>query len=285
MRAVWQVDDLSTVLVVSTQAMVLIAYLSGVTVLRRRGRSWSPWRTAAFVTGLLTLNAALVSRLAVYDDDVFVAHISQHLLLMMAGPPLLALGAPVTLALGAMPRPIRARLARTLRRRCVRVLSSLTVPSIAFYGLMFLYFLTPAYRYSMTHEWAHELGHAVMFSVGCIYWWPMVGVDRIPGRPGIGMRVIAMSVAIPIEALLAALIATRTQKFADWYPAPDVRAGAVVLGVAAVTIDAVMTAVALMQARRRCRPRPFMTGDRPRETRSAEGGTHVRPHRPSAART
>ena len=95
------------VLMLSLQALALAAYITGVVTLHRRGRPWSPWRTAAFVSGLLMLDIALVSVLASYDDDVFVAHIVQHLLLMMVGPPLLALGAPVTLVLQARPGPLR----------------------------------------------------------------------------------------------------------------------------------------------------------------------------------
>jgi cytochrome c oxidase assembly factor CtaG len=281
MPTLWQVEDVSAVLVVSIQAAVLGAYACGVVVLRRRGQSWSSWRTGAFVAGLLMLHIALVSRLVAYDDDVFVVHIVQHVLLMMVGPPLLALGAPVTLALRTLPRPVRRRLARGLRGRAVRVFSSLTASSIAFYGLMYVYFLTPVYSYSMTHELAHELGHVAMFSAGCVYWWPMVGIDRVPGRSGIRARVIAMAAAVPIEGLLAALIAARALAFGDWYTATDVRDGAVVLGVAALTIDAVSVAVMLLQTRRR---RP-MTYDQTRRTRSAERRSPVRPRRPFAART
>lgn len=238
------------VLMLSLQALALAAYITGVVTLHRRGRPWSPWRTAAFVSGLLMLDIALVSVLASYDDDVFVAHIAQHLLLMMVGPPLLALGAPVTLVLQAAPRSVARRIARFLHGR-LRVVGSLGVSSVAFYGAMYAYFLTPVYRYSMTHELAHEAGHVVMFSLGCLYWWPMVGVDRIPGRPGPGARAIAMAAALPVEGLLAVLIALRTDAFAEWYSATDVRAGAGVFALSALTIGAASAAVVSIQIRRK----------------------------------
>ena len=51
----------------------------------------------------MIIAVATVSGLAAYDDDLFGAHMVQHMLLSMVAPVFLALGAPVTLALRTLP--------------------------------------------------------------------------------------------------------------------------------------------------------------------------------------
>src|SRR3954451_17671772 len=74
-------------------------YLAGTRRLARRGRHWSPARTAAFLTGGVLLLVATETGIARYDTTLFSIHVVQHVLLGMAAPVFLALGAPVTLAL------------------------------------------------------------------------------------------------------------------------------------------------------------------------------------------
>src|SRR5579871_1540757 len=65
----------------------------------------SEWRLTAFIGGLLSLWAAVVSPLGVLDHQLLVAHMVQHLLLMTVAAPLIFLGSPViTLQHGLPPR-------------------------------------------------------------------------------------------------------------------------------------------------------------------------------------
>src|SRR5208282_285195 len=94
-------------------AVVLIAvavwYLRADWRLAARGRRWSGWRTASFMAGLLAIDLALQSPVAAMTGTYFEAHVIQHLLLMVVGPPLLALGAPSTLLLQTSSRKMKAR--------------------------------------------------------------------------------------------------------------------------------------------------------------------------------
>ena len=71
-------------------------YLLGDWRLAERGRRWPEQRTAAFLAGLVAVDAALQSPVATFTGSYFQAHVLQHLLLMVVAPPLLALGAPST---------------------------------------------------------------------------------------------------------------------------------------------------------------------------------------------
>ena len=67
--------------------------------LASRGRRWPGRRTLAFMAGLVAIDLALQSPVATFTGSYFEAHVTQHLLLMVVAPPLLALGAPSTLLL------------------------------------------------------------------------------------------------------------------------------------------------------------------------------------------
>src|ERR1700734_54018 len=64
----------------------------------------STWRLAAFLCGLLSLGAAVVSPLAALDHHLLTAHMAQHLLLMTVAAPLILLGAPAIVVLHAFPQ-------------------------------------------------------------------------------------------------------------------------------------------------------------------------------------
>ena len=67
---------------------------------------------------------AVQSGLAAYDDEVFAAHVVQHLLLMNFAPILFALSAPMTLALQASGRPTQQRLLKVLHHPVVEFVTN-----------------------------------------------------------------------------------------------------------------------------------------------------------------
>src|SRR4029453_16612392 len=54
-----------------------------------------PWRAGSFVSGLCVAWIALASPIDALNGVVLSAHMLQHMLLMMAAPPLILLGAPL----------------------------------------------------------------------------------------------------------------------------------------------------------------------------------------------
>jgi len=116
----WQTHWTSVVALV-LQLVVLAWYLRSVRRLTGRERSWSPFRTAGFVAGLVVLAYAVEGGLAYYDVSNFTVSVIQHLLLITVAPPLLAMGAPVTLALqSSSPRTttVLLKVFRGCRRVC-----------------------------------------------------------------------------------------------------------------------------------------------------------------------
>src|SRR5205823_13710671 len=86
------------------------------------GRQAPARRTLAFLLGLGAAAVATQGSPAVYDDVLFSAHMVQHLLLIMAAPPLLIAGRPVTLLLHVTRNPTHTRVKHILRSRVVSAL-------------------------------------------------------------------------------------------------------------------------------------------------------------------
>src|SRR5207302_8527374 len=74
----------------------------------RNPHRWHEGRLIAFLGGLLTIFLALASPIEPFAALLFQVHMLQHLLLMMAAPPLLWLGAPLFPLLRGLPRQIHS---------------------------------------------------------------------------------------------------------------------------------------------------------------------------------
>jgi putative membrane protein len=73
-------------------ALTALIYLRGWILLRRAGLPYLPsWRAVSFLLGLLSLWIALASPLDTFSGFLLVAHMTQHMLLMMVAPPLILL--------------------------------------------------------------------------------------------------------------------------------------------------------------------------------------------------
>ncbi|PZS29273.1 MAG: cytochrome c oxidase assembly protein [Pseudonocardiales bacterium] len=180
-----------------------VAYASGVLRLRRRGDRWPARRTLAFVVGGLGAVAiALLSGLAAYDDTLFSAHMVQHMILIMIAPIFLALGAPITLALRTLPgRPRRAVLA-VLHSRVAAVATFPLVGFALFTLSSYALYFTGIYEATLRNSLLHEFVHVHFLVVGCLFFWPLLGLDPVPGRIAYPFRALLMFASMPFHAIL-----------------------------------------------------------------------------------
>src|SRR5437870_1380203 len=106
-----------------------------------------PRHLCAFLTGLVAVGVALVSPLDSLGESLLLAHMGQHLLLMLVAPPLLWLGAPVAPLLLGLPRRLRRAVATGLALAPVRKLAeSVRHPIVAWvsFSLAFWVWHVPA---------------------------------------------------------------------------------------------------------------------------------------------
>lgn len=194
---------------VPTLGIVLpgVLYLVGVRRLTARGDSWPVGRTVAFVLGGLgILSVALLSGLAAYDEVLFGAHMVQHMLLSMVATVFLALGAPVTLALRTLPQRPRAWLLALLHSRFARLVTFPLIPWLLFVGSPFALYFSGWYPATLAHPLLHELVHVHFLVVGSLFFWPLLGIDPVPGRVSHPFRMLMLTATLPFHAFLGIAI-------------------------------------------------------------------------------
>ena len=196
--------DLVPLLLVLIPALV---YVYGVSRLTARGDRW-PWaRTLSFVVGGLgTIAIATMSGLAAYDTSLFAVHMVQHMLLSMVATVFLALGAPVTLALRTLPKAPRARLMSMLHSRFARVVSFPLLPWVLFVASPFALYFSGWYEATLGNALLHELLHLHFLAVGSLFFWPLLGIDPVPGRSDHPFRMLLVAATLPFHAFLGVAI-------------------------------------------------------------------------------
>jgi cytochrome c oxidase assembly factor CtaG len=183
-------------------------YLYGVQRLRSRGDAWSWARVAAWLTAELVLAVALVSGLEAYDTTLFGVHMVQHMLLAMVAPVFLALGAPVTLALRTLPARPRRRLLSVLHSRVARVVTFPAIPWLLFVVSPFALYFSGWYAATLDNRTLHDLLHLHFVVVGCLFFWPIIGVDPVPGKVSHPFRILMLFATMPFHAFLGIAIMT-----------------------------------------------------------------------------
>jgi len=163
-------------------------YARGWSILRRRDPDrWHGGRLAAFLGGLAALYLALASPIESFASLLLSMHMLQHLLLMMAAPPLVWLGAPAFPLLCGLPASLRESwigpLARS--RPLHRLFRRLTHPLVAlpvFVAATWLWHIPAAYEGALRWDALHYFEHACFLTAGLLFWYPVV--RPYPSRPG-----------------------------------------------------------------------------------------------------
>ena len=183
------------------------AYVFGVRRLTARGDRWPVGRTISFlVGGLGTIALATLSGIAAYDTSLFAVHMVQHMLLSMVATVFLALGAPVTLALRTLPLRPRRIVLRVLHSRPVEILSFPLIPWVMFVASPFALYFSGWYAATLDSTVLHELLHVHFLVVGSLFFWPLLGVDPVPGRSDHPFRMLLVAATLPFHAFLGVAI-------------------------------------------------------------------------------
>jgi putative copper resistance protein D len=200
----WRLDASSLLLVGLTGGL----YAVGVRRLARRGRAWSPARTAAMAGALAVAIVATQSGIARYESDRLWVHMVQHALLGMAVPLLLVLSAPLTLALQSAGPDTRHTLRSALRSRPAHVVAHPLVAWALFGGGLVAIYLTPLLGLSARNDVVHLLVHAHVVVSGTLFLGVLIGVDPLPGRPSPAARLLVLLVAVPFHAVIGLALLT-----------------------------------------------------------------------------
>lgn len=190
----------------------------------------SPWRTASFLAGLVLVYVAVGSGLGAYAARPSVA-VAQHVLLMMAAPPLLVLGRPgvwwhAVVRAGRRWRAGHHRWGRNGAAAgaaaAAAAAASAPVPApdaawsepvagprrwplgvwVLYYGSMAAFFLTPLFPRSLHDPSLLDATEIWFTAVGLAFSGFVVGGACAPGRPAFWVRIVAILAGAPVETAM-----------------------------------------------------------------------------------
>ncbi|MFF2506491.1 cytochrome c oxidase assembly protein [Streptomyces sp. NPDC058067] len=203
----------------------------GVVRLARRGDSWQVGRTLSFVIGVLTVMLVMCTKLNDYGMVMFSVHMVQHMVISMLSPILLLMGAPITLALRAMPvaqrgtKGPRELLLMLLHSRYMRIIThpAFTIP--LFIASLYALYFSPLFDFLMGSKVGH-IGMMVHFlAVGLVFFWPIMGVDPGPHRPGYVMRMLELFAGMPFHAFFGIALMMASGPMVGTYMHPPASLG------------------------------------------------------------
>lgn len=169
------------------------------------------WReVAAFAAGLATIFFTLESPLDAASDQLFCAHMAQHLLLMLVAAPLLVAGRPAIAFLWAFPPGGRKRIGRIWTRlglsAGMRSLMHPLVVWLLFYGNFIIWHFPGPYQAALRNQAIHAGEHA-SFLLTALMFWSLVIEPSGRRRLGYGATFLYIVKTAVLSALPGALLA------------------------------------------------------------------------------
>lgn len=211
--------------------VALALYGWGVVRLVRRGDKWQIGRSISFVAGVLTILLVMCTKLNDYGMVMFSVHMVQHMVISMLSPILILMGAPITLALRALPVAARGHkgprewLLWILQSRYMKIIThpAFTIP--LFIASLYALYFTPIFDTLMGSKVGH-IGMMVHFlAVGLVFFWPIMGVDPGPHRPGYIMRMLELFAGMPFHAFFGIALMMASEPMVGTYKNPPASLG------------------------------------------------------------
>lgn len=209
----WSLDGFSLALTL----VMVIAYISGVRTLKRRGDSWPINRTIFFLLGVATFFYASNGGLAAYAKVAFSFHMLAHMLIVTLAPIGIVLGAPTTLALRTLPQGkgeeegLRGHLQRALNSKPVWLLSHPIWALIVFDGSLFGLYFSGLFADLMRWHVGHALMDIHFLAVGLLFFYVIVGVDPNPHRTPFLVRIVLLLGAMSMHAFFSVALMSTSQ--------------------------------------------------------------------------
>ena len=182
----------------------------------------APWRAASFYGGLLIVALSLLSPLATLAEQSFLAHMSQHLLLIMVAVPLLLLGGPVVPLARGLPREIRTvYLVPIARSRPWHVIAGLLMNPLIALGtyvvLLTLWHAPPLYDAAVTDATLHALEHFTFIAIAILFWLQVIDPYPFHSPLRYPLRIVYLFVATAHNTALGGILSFADSSLYPYY--------------------------------------------------------------------
>jgi putative membrane protein len=226
----WSLDP-PLVLVIGLAILYWIGSRRTVTPARTRLRL----RDFSFYAALGALAIALSSPIDLLSQQLFWAHMLQHVLLLVVAPPLLVLARPWLRIWRALPLGTRRSLGRGLLqgrrtaplRSLWRTLGS-PVPSFVLFSTVLLAWHLPVlFDATLRSEALHALEHTLFFGTAVMFWKQVIDSPPLHASLGAPQRVAYVVGAMVVSWALAVVLALAPHPLYDAYAHEASRPGGI----------------------------------------------------------
>ena len=238
--------------------MLVLAGLYAVGWSRLSRHPFTARRVMFTLVGFAALVLALLSPLDELADRLFVAHMAQHMLLIMVAAPALLLADPFPVVVWALPHAWRLRIGAWITRgstagRVWRATTSMSLAWIVSASILWGWHLPSAYDAAFGHRWLHDLEHLSFFLGAILFWWPVIHpAPRYRRGPSYPARVVYLVLGAFQTAALGLLLTlaptTLYRAYAGAAALEDQTRGGIVMWGAGGAIDMLAVLVVLYVA-------------------------------------
>jgi cytochrome c oxidase assembly factor CtaG len=169
-------------------------YWTRARTLARRGHPVPGWRQACWYSGLGLMVATLVSPLARMSEELFLAHMIEHLLLADLGALLLVLGLT-----GPLLQPVLGAPGLRWLRVFAHPVVAISCWTVNFY----VWHLPLLYQGAVEHDAVHALQHILFVAFGIGMWMALLGPLPKPAWFGNGAKIGYIIAVRLIQSVLA----------------------------------------------------------------------------------
>ena len=185
------------------------------------GWSAARCRAIAFWSGLGVIVFALDTPLESLARQLFWAHMTQHLLLIVVAAPLLVIGSPWLQIWRGLPLSIRRPVAKTVVKHpafaVVRsAVATITAPVAAWVlssANLWFWHWPAAYDLTLRNHLVHHLEHGLFLGLGILFWAQVIDAHPFHARLSQFRRVVFVFTAMIQSWALAAVLAFATGPF------------------------------------------------------------------------
>ncbi|WP_159716195.1 cytochrome c oxidase assembly protein [Geminicoccus flavidas] len=156
-------------------------YLVGTWRLWRRaghGRGVRHWQAACFWCGWTVLALCITSPLGLLSEQLFVAHMIEHELMVIVAAPLLVVSRPLGAFAWALPIVWRRALGRIGRWRSLaaswRWLTGAGVATLLHAATLWAWHQPDLFAAALKRDWVHWLQHVSFLVTALLFWWSII---------------------------------------------------------------------------------------------------------------
>lgn len=198
-------------------ALATIPYVIGMARMgpAQRAKVLGRWRAPSFFAGIAILLLVLESPLDALADDLFSAHMTQHMFLLLVIPALLVYGRPVITWLWAFDLGERRGIVRGWNRSGMQALFDwLTRPLVVWLLLaaaLCFWHLPGPYDWAVRHEWLHDLEHLSFLGFSLAFWTIVIEPYGQRRRLGFGATIVFVVSSGFVMGLIGAVLTFATR--------------------------------------------------------------------------